>query len=69
MSQDAIDIISTTFSQCWRFFTSIKIPGTDITPATWAMFSLFFVLFIRLIVRFLADGSFDTSSDKPNKKG
>lgn len=69
MSQDAILAISGGISQIWRLFTSWVIPGTDITPATWAMFSLFFVLFIRFIVRILGDGTLDTSSDtKPNKR-
>lgn len=72
MSNDAVLAITETFKQCWRLFTNIRIPGTDISPASWAMFALFFVLFFKFVGLIIGDGAIDTSagktSDKPNRK-
>lgn len=56
MSGDAITIIRMTFSQCWRFFTSWRIPGTATSPGMVMLFALMVVVAIRALRVFLNMG-------------
>lgn len=49
MTADAVLILQTLFGTIWRLFTSWYIPGTNVTPASWAFFALTVVLLIRVI--------------------
>lgn len=48
MSGDAVLILHTVFTQCWRLFTEWRIPGTGVSPGMWALFALTVVTTIRL---------------------
>lgn len=57
MTADAILILRTIFGTIWRLFTSWHIPGTNVTPASWAFFALTVVLLIRVFrIIFSIDG-------------
>lgn len=53
MSSDSLLILSTLFSQFWRFFTQWYLPGTNVTPA--GMFFLFLIvpLTFKLVSRLI----------------
>ena len=51
MTSDGISILEWFFDTFWLFFTSWKIPGTNVTPATWFIFLIFAGLVLSLIVR------------------
>lgn len=57
MTADVILVIQTLFTTIWRLFTSWYIPGTNVTPASFAFFSLTVVFVIRLVRNFLASAS------------
>lgn len=40
MSTDAVEVLKCIFQTVWRLFTSFDIPGTNVTPAMWALFVL-----------------------------
>lgn len=48
MTGDAILVVQALFSMIWRLFTTWHIPGTNVTPASWAFFALSAVLVIRV---------------------
>lgn len=70
MSSDALAVVRSVFTDIWSLFTSWRIPGTDISPAAWALFSLFFILILQFIIRIFGDGSLDSngSSSSPNRR-
>lgn len=49
MLADGFSVISTVFTQCWRFFNSFYIPGTSVTPAAFGLFSLSVVLVLKIV--------------------
>lgn len=51
MTDNAVLILECLFGTIWRLFTAWHIPGTNVTPAEFALF----VLFACVIFRFLAD--------------
>lgn len=55
MTTDALNFIGALFSNCWRFFVSFNIPGTNFTPGL-AFLSLsvifLFVKFIKSMIGF-----------------
>lgn len=40
MTQDGLLIIRTVFTTIWTLFNGWKVPGTNVTPAAWALFIL-----------------------------
>lgn len=48
MTLNFLTLLQTLFSQCWKFFNSWYIPGTNITPAG----AGFFILFAFFVIRF-----------------
>lgn len=40
MTDDAIAVLQCLFQTIWSLFTTWKIPGTNVTPAGWALFFL-----------------------------
>lgn len=62
MTADAILVVRVLFTSIWRLFTSWTIPGTNVTPATWAFFALNIVLVLRIAKRFFGSG--DMGGDK-----
>lgn len=57
MSADALSVLSGLFSAVWQLFTGWYLPGTNVTPAAFAISILFIWLLIRRLVRM-----FDTQS-------
>lgn len=57
MSADALSVLSSLFSAVWQLFTGWYLPGTNVTPAAFAISILFIWLLIRRLVRM-----FDTQS-------
>lgn len=51
MTSDALLILNTIFSTCWRLLTSWYIPGTHTTPAAWFLFLGVTGIVLRLIMR------------------
>lgn len=61
MSEDVLLVLRTLFGGIWSIFTTWYIPGTNITPASWAMFSLTLYAAVRFIKRLLGG---DPNGDK-----
>ena len=40
MSTDAVSVLECIFQTVWSLFTCFDIPGTNVTPAMWALFIL-----------------------------
>lgn len=57
MSADALSLLNGLFSAFWRLFIGWYIPGTNVTPAAFAIAILFVWLLVRRLVRM-----FDTES-------
>lgn len=57
MSADALSLLNGLFSAFWGLFTGFYIPGTNVTPAAFALAILFIWLLVRRLVRL-----FDTQS-------
>lgn len=55
MTSDALQIVRLVFSQVWRLFTEWYVPGTNVTPAGWALFMLSFCLGIKIFKRLIND--------------
>lgn len=55
MNQDFAMIVECIFHTIWRIFTRWHIPGTNVSPAAWALFSLTLVTGVRFLKR-LAGG-------------
>lgn len=55
MASDTVLTISFIFSSIWRFFTSWYIPGTNVTPAAFAIFCLAVAFVIRVFRFIIAD--------------
>lgn len=49
MGLDGIVVLKFLFVDIWRFFTSWHIPGTAISPASWAFFSMALVAGLKLL--------------------
>lgn len=64
MTQDAILVLQALFQMIWSLFTSWHIPGTNTTPAAWAMFMLFSVLILRVLRRFFSVNGDNDHFDK-----
>lgn len=54
MTSDGYAIVTTLFSEVWRFFTSWNIPGTNTTPAAWFMFIMVAGISIKVGKRLLS---------------
>lgn len=57
MTNDAKLVVQCLFETIWRFFTSWYIPGTNVTPATMALFLLLTALALRFLFRLLGMGA------------
>lgn len=57
MTKDAFAVVQCLFNTIWRLFTSFEVPGTHFTPASWAFFCLFFVLFFRFLGKMLGNST------------
>lgn len=53
MTQDGLDIITWFFPTFWKFFNDWKIPGTDVTPASWFIFFIVAGVVLTLISKLL----------------
>lgn len=40
MTQDAVSVVEMVFSTFWQFFVCFNVPGTNVTPAAFAIFLL-----------------------------
>lgn len=56
MTADALLVVQALFSTIWRLFTSWHIPGTNVTPGSWAFFALNVVLVLRIGKRLFGSG-------------
>lgn len=57
MTSDALSVVSLLFSTIWSLFTSWFIPGTNTTPAEFAIFILVVFLIIRTVKRLFDNDS------------
>lgn len=55
MTADALSVLQLLFTSIWSLFTSFYIPGTNVTPAGFAIFCLFFVVIVRFIHNFISE--------------
>lgn len=53
MTDDAILVLQCLFQTIWQFFTSWYIPGTKVTPASFALFLLVAGLGLNFLFRLL----------------
>lgn len=49
VTSDFLDVLRFLFVDLWRLFTVWYIPGTTVTPAAFAVFSLVVVQSIRIV--------------------
>lgn len=49
MTADFLLLLRFVFTDLWQFFTSWHIPGTNVSPASWALFALGMVLVMRYL--------------------
>ena len=59
MTGDGLAVLKLLFVDIWRLFTSWCIPGTRITPAAWAFFSLAVVAALKLLRDYFLGGDSD----------
>lgn len=62
MLSDAVLTISFVFSRIWQLFNSFYIPGTRVTPAAFAIFSLVVVFVLRILHHVFKTGDSDGKS-------
>lgn len=55
MTADFLMVLRSLFRSIWLLFTSWNIPGTNVSPADWAVFSLVLYFGIKFIKRLLGD--------------
>lgn len=55
VNHDAAMILECVFGRIWLLFTRWHIPGTNVSPGAWALFSLVLVTGVRFLKR-LAGG-------------
>lgn len=60
MTSDGILFLEWFFQNIWQFFTSWKVPGTAMTPASWFMFLIVAGLVLTLITKFLGQSWFNS---------
>lgn len=53
MTSEALSFLSGFMLSVWQYFISWFIPGTNVTPAAWALFLLLIPVFIRIFKRLL----------------
>lgn len=58
-SGDFMLVLQALFGPIWSLFTDWCFPGTKITPAAWAFFSLTFVLVLSILKRYFMGGDSD----------
>ncbi len=54
MTQDGLSVLVWLMENLFIFFTSWKIPGTGVTPATWFIFLLVAGIVFKFIKKFLS---------------
>lgn len=59
MSADFLRVLYFIFHTCWRFATSWYIPGTTVTPASWAFFSLVLLGVVKYLKSYVGGGDND----------
>lgn len=64
MTADAIVIVQTLFGSIWTLTTSWNIPGTHMSPAEWAFFSLTLIAVLRFVKRVFSDVHGSGNSEK-----
>ena len=57
MFPDSVLVVKCLFTTIWSLFTSWKIPGTNVTPAMWAIFCLLFVFVLKFVIPFILGGT------------
>lgn len=63
MSNDAVLVLQCLFQTIWQFFTAWHIPGTNVTPASFALFLIVAGLGLNFLFRLLGvTPSFNVSS-------
>lgn len=58
MTSDGILILEWYFENLFKFFTEWKIPGTNVTPATWFIFLIIAGVLLTFISKFLGTSWF-----------
>lgn len=53
MTAEASTFLAGFFAHVWKLFNGWKLPGTNVTPISWALFLLLLPVFIRLFKRLL----------------
>lgn len=56
MVPDAVLVVKCLFTTIWSLFNSWKIPGTNVTPAMWAIFGLLFIFVLKFFIPFVLGG-------------
>lgn len=59
MTADGFEFLSWFFPSIWQFFTSWKVPGTNVTPASWFMFIIVAGIVLVFISKYLGVGWFN----------
>lgn len=57
MTQNALLLIGTLFRECWKFFVSFNIPGTNFTPGLAFLSLSVITLFVKFIRSWVGFGS------------
>lgn len=57
MVPDAVLVVKCLFTTIWSLFTSWQIPGTNVTPAMWAIFALLFIFVLKFLIPFILGGT------------
>lgn len=57
MTENGLSVLRILFQEIWLLFTSWTIPGTNVTPAAWGVFCLFFFVVVRFVKRFFTGDS------------
>lgn len=53
MTNDAVAVVKCLFQTIWQLFSSWHIPGTDVTPAAFALFLISSGIGLRYVLQFL----------------
>lgn len=53
MTAEALDFTFSFFHTIWYLFIGWKLPGTNVTPAAWALFLVLVVVFVKTVKRLL----------------
>lgn len=72
MTDEALEVLTSVFSDVWSVFTNITVPGTNLNFANlWVgvLFAWAIVSFIEKVIDIRGDGLTDDVNRKMNEKG